>query len=302
MKLALVTLHYKNLVDTLELLDSLSRATRPPDLTYHLFIVDNENDPELPKRLASFKFPHTVISNPENTGFAGGNNQGFQRALAESYEVIVAINNDVLVAHDFFKAILASPILDPTVGAVGGLIYFAKGYEFEKGYAKKDLGKVVWYAGGRFDYLNILGSHAHVNEVDLDQFKKPFETDFITGCLLIVRVEVLRRVGLFDEKYFLYLEDVDLNHRIKKAGLKLIVDPRIRIWHKVAQSSGIGSATNDYFISRNRLYFGFKWAPWRTRLALLRESLLRLFTGTKAQKIAFLDFLLGRMGKGSFLK
>jgi len=164
------------------------------------------------------------------------------------------------------------------------------------------LGKVIWYAGGEYDWDNVYAKHIGVNEVDKGQYDGQRETDFITGCLFITKAEVLKEVGLFDERYCLYFEDSDLGMRIKKAGYKLIVDSNVKLWHKVAQSSGIGSPLNDYFITRNRLLFGMDYARTRTKLALLREAVKKIFIGTKAQKMAVRDFFMRKLGGGSWIK
>ncbi len=300
MRLAFVTLHYKNIADTLGLLESLTNCVVPEGDQVRIYVVDNEGNAKLKKEIKKYPLAKLIVSSA-NLGFAGGNNIGFRQAIADEYEIIVAINNDTYAGKDFIKQIVDSPIKDEIVGAVGGLIYFAPGYEFKKDYAKKDQGRVIWYAGGQFDWDNCLGSNDHVDEVDRGQFKKVEPTTFITGALLITRADVLKKVGLFDEKYFMYLEDVDLSHRLKLAGYSLLFDPKIKLWHKVAQSSGIGSPLNDYFITRNRLYFGFKYARPRTKFALLREAIRKLFTGTPAQKQAIRDFFSGKLGKGTYL-
>lgn len=301
MRIALVTLHYKNLDDTLALLSSLAKAAIPEKNEVKIYVVDNESSKDLKVELDKNFVDIDLLVSPSNLGFAAGNNLGLKRAISDGAEILVAINNDTVVGKDFFKEIITSPIKNGSVGAVGGLIYFAPGFEFNKNYPKKDLGKVIWYAGGNFDWNNILGSNSHVNEIDRRQFKKPGKTDFITGALLITKAEVLKRVGLFDEKYFMYLEDVDLCQRMKLAGYQLIFDPKIKIWHKVGQSSGIGSPLNDYFITRNRLYFGLKYARFRAKFALVREAIRKLFTGTPPQKKAIKDFFMGKLGKGSYL-
>jgi len=301
MRIALATLHYKNLDDTLALLTSLSKATIPEKHEVKIYVVDNENSKDLKAELDK-NFPGVnLLVSPSNLGFAAGNNLGLKRAINDGAEILIAINNDTIVGKNFFKEILESPIKEESVGAVGGLIYFAPGFEFAKNYTQSDLGRVVWYAGGNFDWNNILGSNAHVDEVDHGQFKKPEDTDFVTGALLITKAKVLKKVGLFDEKYFMYLEDVDLSHRMKLAGYRLIFDPKIKMWHEVGQSSGIGSPLNDYFITRNRLYFGFKFAKYKTKFALFREALRKIFFGTPAQRKAIVDFFTGRLGKGSYL-
>lgn len=302
MKLGLVTLHYKNLSDTIGLLSSLAKATVPKGSHLSIYVVDNEGSAKLKETLVK-KFPKVRLLIPgSNLGFAAGNNLGFTAALDAGDEIIGTINNDTYVAKDFVKSILDSPINDKTVGLVGGLIYFAPGFEFHQKYSPSESGKVIWYAGGKFDWDNILGSNDHVDEVDHGQFQDPAETAFISGALLLARAEVFRKIGLFDENYFMYLEDVDLSHRARLAGFRLVFDPRIKLWHKVAAGSAIGSDLNDYFITRNRLYFGLKYAKPRTKFALVREALRFFLAGRPAQRLAVLDYFTGRLGKGSFIK
>jgi hypothetical protein len=115
-----------------------------------------------------------------------------------------------------------------------------------------------------------------------------------------LRSEALKNAGLFEEKYFMYLEDADLSQRLKRKGWEVLYTPKAEIWHKVAQSSGIGSDLNDYFITRNRLLFGMRYAALRTKFALIRESIRLLLTGRKWQKTGIRDFYLGRFGRGSW--
>lgn len=301
MRLAIITLHYKNLDDTLTLLSSLAKATIPEKDEVKIYVVDNEDSKGLKDELRKNYRDVILLVSRKNLGFAAGNNLGLKRAIDDGAQILVAINNDTYVNKNFYSQIIESSIMEKSVGAIGGLIYFAPGFEFNQNYLKKDLGKIVWYAGGAIDWDNVLCSNAHVDEVDRGQFAKSSGTDFVTGALLITKTEVLKKVGLFDEKYFMYLEDVDLCHRINLAGYQLLFDPKIKIWHKVGRSSAIGSPLNDYFITRNRLYFGFKYASLRTKFALLREAIRKLFSGTPAQKKAIVDYFTGKLGKGSYL-
>lgn len=301
MKLGFVTVNYHSDQDTLELIEQLAKCEIPKGNSLVLCVVDNDRSEELKKKLAKYKFA-TYLDSPGNIGFAAGNNVGLKKCIEDEIDIVVMINNDTLVPKDLVKKILASPITDEEVGVVGGLIYFAKGFEFEDRYKKDELGKVVWYAGGKYDWDNVYGSHVDVNEVDRGQYINVKETDFVTGCLFITKSEVLKKVGLFDERYCLYFEDSDLGMRISKAGYKKIFDPNIKIWHKVAQSSGIGSPLNDYFLTRNRLLFGSTYASYRTIFALYREAVRKMFTGTPAQKMAVKDFFLRNFGWGSFKK
>jgi GT2 family glycosyltransferase len=299
--IAFIIIHFKNVKDTLETLKSLYQATLPKGVKITPYVVNNDQSEEIKTKLLKL-FPKAVhVFSNTNLGFSGGNNLGLQTALKGQHNTFVLINNDVSVKKDFIKQIVTSPITKDNVGIVGGLIYFAPGFEFKK-YQQSDQGKVIWYAGGQIDWPNVLASHLGVDQVDKGQYSKPVKTDFVTGCLLITKRTVLEKVGLLDNHYCLYLEDVDFNIRVQQAGYQTIFDPRIKMWHKVAQSSAIGSPLNDYFITRNRLLFGFKHTPFRTRFALTREAVRKLISGTKAQKTAIKDFFTGNLGKGSWLK
>src|SRR5690606_23514864 len=108
--------------------------------------------------------------------------------------------------------------------------------------------------------------------------------EFATGACVLYTKKALLRKGMFDPKYFMYYEDVELSVRFSRGRFKIYFVPKAKLWHKVAQSSGIGSGLNDYFISRNRMLFGMKYASLRTRFALLREAFRLMFHGRPWQK------------------
>lgn len=301
MKIAFITLNFHSDDDTLLVVSQLEDNTVPQGIDLITYVVDNSRSSKLKENLQIY--PHVkYLESPGNVGFAAGNNIGLRQAIADEVDYVVLINNDTIVPKDLVLNILSSPITEDKVGVVGGLIYFAKGFEFEDSYSKDELGKVIWYAGGKYDWDNVYASHVGVNDVDHGQYDQVTSTDFITGCLFITKPEILKSIGLFDERYCLYFEDSDLGLRIKKAGFKLLFDPNIKIWHKVAQSSGIGSPLNDYFLTRNRLLFGMDYAKTRTKLALLREAIKKYFVGTPAQKKAISDFFFRRFGWGTWKK
>lgn len=302
LKIGIITINYNHLDDTLELLESLSKAIIPKDLTVKIYVIDN-NSIDKPNAVIEKLHPKIkVINSDQNLGFSGGNNLGINQAIYDGCEILILINNDCIVDKTFYKKLISSSaITDKKIGIFSGLIYFAPGFEFAKSYSKSEIGKVIWAAGGFFDYPNVLGSNRYVDQVD-DGKLMASETDFVSGALLITRSEVLMRIGLLDENYFMYLEDVDLCQRAKLAGYQIYFDPQIKIWHKSARSSAIGSSLNDYFTTRNRLLFGSKYLKFRTRFALFREAVRKLISGTPAQKRAIIDYFSNHLGKGSFVK
>ena len=151
------------------------------------------------------------------------------------------------------------------------------------------------------DWNNVIGHHRGVDEIDRGQFDKTEETELATGCCMLLKKEVFEKVGMLDDKYFLYYEDADLSIRTKKKGFKIVYVSKSVIWHKNASSAGgSGSVLQDYYITRNRLLFGFRYSAIRAKFALLRESLALLINGRKWQKRGVLDFYLGKLGRGSY--
>jgi hypothetical protein len=307
MKIFIIVLNWNRANDTIECLKSIQGLqTENYELT--TVVVDNASTDNSVEEIQKLKFKSQnnklkfkIIKNKENLGFAAGNNVGIRYALKNDADFVMVLNNDTEVHKDLVVQLIKVARSYPKAGVFSPKIYFAKGFEFHKTrYKKKDLGKVIWYAGGQIDWNNIYGTNRGVDEVDKGQYDQIIDTDFATGSCMFCRATALKKVGVFDEKYFMYLEDSDLSQRMKKAGWKVLYVPYGYLWHKVAQSSGIGSDLNDYFISRNRMLFGMRYAPLRTKLALMRESLKLLFSGRRWQRIGVRDFYLGRLGKGSW--
>lgn len=295
-------LNFNGKKNTLECIESL-RKINTAGFNLTIVVVDNGSEEKLDLKESSdghtrFKF----IGSKDNLGFSGGHNLGIKYALENGADYILILNNDTYIDKDFLRELLKVAEKDEKIGILAPKIYFASGYEFHKEkYRKNELGKVIWYAGGKMDWKNVIGNHIGVDEVDKGQFDKIEETELVTGCCMMIKKEVLDKVGIFDERYYLYYEDSDLNIRAKKKGFKIVYVPKSIIFHKNAGSAGgSGSKLQDYYITRNRLIFAMKYASIRAKFALLRESLKILFTGRFWQKRGVLDFYLGRLGKGSY--
>jgi GT2 family glycosyltransferase len=303
MKIFIVVLNWNQPKLTVECVESLEKLKIDNKDKLEVIIVDNgssDNSLEELRKLRSKKFKIEVLAAIANLGFAGGNNFGMKYALSHGADYIMILNNDTLVHQNLLNNLLNEITKDDKTGIVSPKIYFAKGFEFHKKYKKNELGKVIWYAGGKIDWNNVYGINIGVDEVDKGQFEKIKEIDFATGACLLIKANTVKQVGMFDEKYFMYLEDADLSQRIKKRGWKIIYVPTAVLWHKVAQSSGIGSDLNDYFISRNRLLFASKYSKLRTKLALIKESIRLFIFGRHWQAVGIRDFYLKKFSKGSW--
>ncbi len=292
----IVIVNWNGKKDTEACLNSLRRVTRHGN-EMHVLVVDNgSSDDSVVYFQSRFPWIH-IIPTGSNLGFTGGNNVGIQYALAHNADFVWLLNNDTIVDKNVLSFL--DVFDDPKVGACGSKIYFAPGREYHNDrYTKDERGRVFWYAGGLVDWDNMYASHRGVDEVDHGQYDRPVETPFITGCSFIVRSEVVRKVGILDDAYYLYLEDLDWSLRIQKAGYKTLYAPTSIVWHVNAGSSGRpGNPLHEYYFTRNRLLFGLRYAPLRTKVALLREGARFIFGKAPLRKKAVLDALTGKFGK-----
>jgi GT2 family glycosyltransferase len=303
-KVSIVVLNWNGWKDTLQCLKSVEKI-KVSNFQLSIIVVDNASTNKSVKEIKRYvkKSPLdiAILENEENLGFAGGNNVGIRHAISSGSDYIMILNNDTVVDKNIIKEFLKVVSKNPTIGILSPKIYFAKGFEFhKKRYKRSDLGKVIWSAGGTIDWDNMFGKNRGVDEVDKGQFDKSTIIEFATGACMFLNVEAIKKVGAYDERYFMYFEDVDLCTRMRKKGWEINYVPKAMVWHKVAQSSGIGSDLNDYFITRNRLLFGVYNAPIRTKVALLRESFVLTGMGRKWQIRGAIDFYTRKFGKGSW--
>lgn len=297
----IILINYNSQDKTIACLDSLKKIVKK-NFQVKTIVVDNYPDNRIKVNEEKYKDINLeVIMNPVNVGFSGGMNVGIMKAIENNADYVLLLNNDTVVEKNFLQFMFNFAETKSEIGLVVPKIYFAKSYEFHKSrYSPSELGKVFWYAGGKMDWANVIGHHIGVDEVDHGQFDETRETDFATGCCVLIKTSVIKKIGLLDEKYFLYYEDSDFSVKAQKNNYKIYYLPDAVIWHKNAGSTGgSGSKLQDYYITRNRLYFGNKYAPLRARVALNREAVGILKNGREWQKLGVKDYYLKKMGKST---
>lgn len=278
-KVSVIVLNYKTKDLSLKCVESVKKSNFK---NIEIIVLDNNSNDGIEKNIEKDR-DVTFIQNNENLGYAGGNNIGIRYALNNKTDFIFILNPDTVIEKNVISR-LCEAIEEEKAGIAGPKILF-------------DDKKTIWYAGGILDLANVLGRHRGVDKIDQGQYDKVEETDFVTGAAIFIRREVFELIGLFDEKYFLYLEDGDFCFRAKRNGFKTIFVPGAVVYHKNAQITGLGSALQDYYISRNRLLFATKFLSWKVRFALFREALKNL--NIPARRKALFDFITGNLWKGS---
>jgi GT2 family glycosyltransferase len=196
----------------------------------------------------------------ENLGFAGGNNVGLRHLMStKAAKYVWILNNDVVVAPDSLTRLIACAEADTRIGGVGGTLY-----EYS------DPSTIQNRAGGRFAAWQ--GVSVPLKQVRMRvsaRGDREQAIDFLSGTCLLAPIEVIRRVGLIDEKYFMYAEDVDYSLRIRDAGFSLAYAPDASVWHKGGASTVHRSAAHDYYIVRNSLHLVRKYHPNMLPIATL---------------------------------
>jgi GT2 family glycosyltransferase len=293
-KVNIVIVNWNGLEDTSELLKSLSKISYS---NFFIVIVDNNSaNDEAEKLEKSGQAKTHIIKCKENLGFAGGNNIGIKYSLEQKADYILLLNNDTKVNPDFLEILVSKYESTDKAGIVAPRInYF-------------DVPQKIWSDGGYISRLRGSGfAYSDKLETEVDNSDK--SVTFVSGCCMLISRDVSNKVGLFDENYFLYTEDTDLCQRIIKAGYKIFVSPRSKIYHKVSNSSKTRySALPLYYTTRNRLYFAkknFSKIYFLTVAYILSAMILKSiywFASGKSKNViavtkSFKDFFSGRMGK-----
>lgn len=251
MKIGIVTVTF-NSSKVLE--DFFSSVRNQTWSNYILYVVDNASRDNTCRYVQQHMPAHGVLlENAENVGFAAGTNQGIRRALDEGCEAILALNNDVFFGPDLLER-LVDGLRRYNCEMTTPLMYY---------HQPKDR---IWAAGGTLQpCLAFRSTHRGQEETDHGQYAAPARVTFAPLCCVLICRTVFDRVGLLDERYFTYTEDVDFMYRCLKAGIALWYIPEARLWHKVNSLTGTASAFSLRYGARNRAYFIAKHLSGLTR-------------------------------------
>lgn len=245
---SIITINYNGLEHTLAMLESLRAATYP---SIEVIVVDNASseDPAAIELL----YPEVILlRNPENEGFAGGNNRGMELANGAYF---LLLNNDTDVAPGFLEPLVYRALADDRAGIIcPKLLYY-------------DDPGIIQFAGyGPISHVTGRGHGIGFNEPDQGQHDKAMKTHRVHGAAMFIPRRVVEQVGLMAELYFLYYEEMDYCERVRSAGYDLWYEPASVVLHKESMSVGRQSVLKTYYMSRNRLLYLRRNVPYPTRL------------------------------------
>lgn len=223
-RVEIVVLNWNGRRDTERCLESLTRLSPREGYEVRVRVVDNGSTDASATSLPPSHPTVTFQLLPENRRYAGGNNAGVRSALEGGAEFVLLLNNDTSADEALLAELFREVERDPECGLWGPCILDAAGR--------------VWFGGGGLSLALGWTWHRGLGGPPPAPGAPPADTDYLTGCCLLVSRSVFERVGELDEGYFLYAEDADFSLRARRAGYRPRYVPGARLTHFVSSSSG----------------------------------------------------------------
>lgn len=251
-----ILINYRNPEDTVACIESIA-ASKPEG--FRILLVNNHaadgSEAMLRAALKASGVESVYLDPGKNIGFTGGVNLGIAKALEGGAGHVMLLNNDTVVAPDFAARVLESIAAHPEEVLAGRIREFATG-------------EVSWNIG-RFSRWT--GQVIHIYDADYTG-----EVEFVSGGLMIVPAGVWRSLGGFDDRYFMYCEDMDFCIRLKRAGVRIRYCPAISIRHKTSSSATRSGTPKEYYRIRNQTHIALKSGSIGQRAAYLAFLMLMM--------------------------
>lgn len=287
-KTLIVIINYNSSIHTIECVESLTKQTLKE---FDIFIIDNNSRKEDVIQLQNIGSDKAIVYlSEENLGFAGGNNIGINYAMENNYSGVLLLNNDTVVPENFMEKLQkcskehTDMVISPQIREYQNPEYIS--------YAGGD---IAYYKGG----VNIYGIGKKAVNDDTRKL-----ISFAHGCCMYIPVNVIKKVGLLPEEYFLYYEDTAYSAEIQRHGFKILYAGDIFILHKECASTSKYSDNYQYYFVRNRLMFLKKYVPFGIKFIaypytyafILKKMLKKLFEWNNVKE-GLGDFYKGYVGK-----
>jgi len=243
-KVSIIILNWNGYRDTAECLESLKKIKYS---NHNIIVVDNGSTDGSPEKIEREHPEVRLIRNKDNLGFAEGNNVGIRAALADNADHVLLLNNDTIVDENFLAELVGAAENHPQYSIFGPKIFY---------YADPTR---IWFAGGMLSGWTGRPYMLGKDQKDGENYSQTKEVDFITGCAMMVRRDVLENVGSLDADYFNNVEDVDFCLRASSKGYRSFYVPASVVYHKVSSAmGGIFTPFHIYYQTRNILLFNKK--------------------------------------------
>jgi GT2 family glycosyltransferase len=246
MKLGIIIVTYNSKNEIARLLESIAIQNITDSIIY---LVDNNSNDDTLDIVSKFETDLSIciIASSVNNGFAGGNNIGIQRAMEEGCDYVFILNPDMQLNGKCIEIMTKRLESEPTLGVIGPIVLFGN-----------NIDNIIQVYGVKANFktqkkVDNFSNEKLTNEIPSDNY-----VDMVLGGAMMIRSDVLKVTGFFEEDYFMYNDEIDLAYRVKKAGYKSLClrDAVVRHFHDFAPKNKRGNNFMYYYIMRNRyLYF-----------------------------------------------
>lgn len=237
-ELSIITVNYNGIKDTGKMIASVQSYLSVP---HEIIVVDNGSERN-ESLLLQEQYPFIkTIRSEKNLGFAGGNNLGY--SISSGFYIFF-LNNDTVLKDKSVHYLIDSIQTNPGIGGVSPKILFNDAYN-----------RIQFAGYTPLSKITIRNQTIGFDEPDNGQYDISSRTPYLHGAAMLVKREVIEKVGLMPECYFLYYEELDWSTQITKAGYELVYEPRVRVYHNESNSTGKDSPLKIYYMTRNRLLY-----------------------------------------------
>jgi GT2 family glycosyltransferase len=249
-RVSIVILNWNSYQVTMDCLLSLRKMDYR---NFEVVLVDNGSVDGSPEKLLASAPEIRLIKNASNLGFAGGCNVGMRDALRRGTDYILLLNNDTIVASDFLSQLVRVAESDEKIGAVNPKILFF------------DRPDRLNYAGGEQKGWRLFPKVIGLRHRDDGRYDRMREVSFLTGCAFLVKAAVVRQIGVLEEVYFHFYDDIEWSLRLTRAGFKGVYVPQAVIWHREHFDTYKNHRNGfiEFYLARGNMVFARKHVPRR---------------------------------------
>ena len=261
--LAIIVLNYNRPIDTNRCVESLLVANFSP---HQIWVVDNGScSDEYNNLRILLKDKCNIIRLDQNLGYAGGMNSAIRYLKKYSPNWYLLMNNDTYVERNICAQLYSIIRSDNTYDILAPVIL----YDSEP--------NKIWFFGSKLISRTLITIQLYKNKVYTKEYPSVVQVDFVSGCGILIRKNVFNSIGLFNENYFLYGEDVDFCWRALKAGHKVGVVTRAVMWHKISASTSHNKYKAVFLKTMNQNYFYRANSSGALRVLMFIFSIYKLF-------------------------
>lgn len=238
-KIGVIILNYNNYPDTLVAINSVKRQITNSSI--QIYLVDNGSDDDSLKYLSKIK-KIKFIKSSKNLGFAGGNNLAIKKAIKDKCSQILLLNNDA----KFISKYTLQNLVDNNKGLIAPIIKFKRDDE------------IIYDYGGKVD--RVFGRNTHYESTFIIEGLIP-SADYYSGACLLIKSEVVKKIGLLDDHFFLYYEDADYCLRANKLNIPVELLSSQFISHKLSASTSKLKSKKISILAKSHFLFCLKHLP-----------------------------------------